>query len=314
VRLTLFHGRGGSVGRGGGPTNRAVLAQPSESVGGRLRLTEQGETISARYARLPLARRHLEQLLHAVIFTSGKRPIHSPSRGGAWEAAMQDLAPLAARAYREFVYENPALMRYFRAATPLEAIGRLNLGSRPAYRGGDPSLQALRAIPWVFAWTQSRVTLPAWYGFGTALEAWAAEDDARWDTLRAMYREWPFFTTMVDNSQVSLRKTDLLIAELYAGLAPDDLRSAVFPELRAECRRTERGLCRVTGQKELLDDFPWLQHSIRVRNPYIDPMNYVQVALLRRLRGLPDGPEAQALREAVLLPVNGIAAGLRNTG
>ncbi len=312
--LTLFHGRGGSVGRGGGPTNRAILAQPSESVGGRLRLTEQGEAITNRYTSRDLAGRHLEQLLHAVLLASGKRPIKSPSRGGAWEAAMNALSPLAEKAYRDLVQGQPALMPYFRAATPVEEIGRLNLGSRPAFRGGVPSFANLRAIPWVFAWTQSRVAVPGWYGFGSALLTWAGEDSARWDTLATMYREWPFFRTVVDNSQVSLRKADMLIAEVYSGLADPETRAAVFPALRSEHERTAAGLCRLTGQRDLLDLQPWLKRSIRVRNPYIDPMNYAQAALLRRLRALPEGPEAEALRGAVLLSVNGIAAGLRNTG
>ncbi|HSB60136.1 MAG TPA: phosphoenolpyruvate carboxylase, partial [Vicinamibacteria bacterium] len=314
VTLTLFHGRGGSVGRGGGPTNRAILAQPPESVGGRLRLTEQGEAITNRYASRDLAGRHLEQLLHAVLLASGKRPIKSPSRGGAWEEAMNALSPLAEKAYRDLVEERPELMPYFRAATPAEEIGRLNLGSRPAFRGAMPSFANLRAIPWVFAWTQSRVTVPGWYGFGSALLAWAREDAARWETLATMYREWPFFSTLVDNSQVSLRKADMLIADVYSGLADPRARAAVFPLLRGEHERTQDALCRLTGQRDLLEQQPWLQRSIRVRNPYIDPMNYAQVALLRRLRAKPEGPEAGALREAVLLSVNGIAAGLRNTG
>ncbi len=313
VSLTLFHGRGGSVGRGGGPTNRAILSQPQESVGGRLRFTEQGEAITARYANKTLARRHLEQLLHAVLWTTGKRPVSSPSRGGAWEAAMSAIAPLSEAAYRALV-ENEDGLAYFRSATPVEEIGRLNIGSRPAYRGGSPTLQSLRAIPWVFAWTQSRVTLPGWFGFGEALAGWAGADDERWTTLGHMYREWPFFRTLVDNCQVSLRKGDLRIAEVYATLAEEPLRTRVFSLIQAEYQRTAAALCRLTGQRDLLDLFPWLQRSIRVRNPYIDPMNYVQVALLRRLRAKPDAADAEALRDAVLLSVNGIAAGLRNTG
>ena len=313
VSLTLFHGRGGSVGRGGGPTNRAVLAQPSESVGGRLRFTEQGESITARYSNRDLARRHLEQLLHAVLWTTGKTPVSSPSRGGVWEAAMNAMAPVSERSYRALV-ENEDGLAYFRSATPVAEIGQLNIGSRPAHRGGLLTLQSLRAIPWVFAWTQSRVTLPGWYGFGEALEGFAGTDEARWETLGRMHREWPFFRTLVDNCQVSLRKGDLRIAEVYSSLAPEPARSRVFSLIQAEHERTVKGLCRLTGQRDLLDLFPWLQHSIRVRNPYIDPMNYVQVALLRRLRASPEAPDAEALRDVVLLSVNGIAAGLRNTG
>lgn len=176
------------------------------------------------------------------------------------------------------------------------------------------TLQSLRAIPWVFAWTQSRVTLPGWYGFGEALARVAGDDEARWETLAQMYREWPFFRTLVDNCQVSLRKGDLRIAEVYSFLAPDAVRQRVFPLIQAEQERTVKALCRLTGQRDLLDLSPWLQRSIRVRNPYIDPMNYVQVALLRRLRANPQAQDAEALRDAVLLSVNGIAAGLRNTG
>ena len=313
VALTLFHGRGGTVGRGGGPANRAVLAQPPESVGGRLRLTEQGETVTTRYANPRLARRHLEQLVHAVILTSGKRPIVSPSRGGAWEDAMRALAPIAQEAYRELVGSD-SLVEYFRQATPLDELERLNIGSRPARRQPGSGIEGLRAIPWVFAWTQSRVTLPGWYGLGRALHDWAGEDAERWATLVAMYRDWAFFRTLVNNSEVALRKADMLIAAVYADLADNATRDEVFPVLREEHERTRRALLHLTGEKELLDHAPWLQRSIRVRNPYIDPMNYVQVALLRKLRAHPDSADEDALREAVLLSVNGIAAGLRNTG
>jgi phosphoenolpyruvate carboxylase len=313
VALTFFHGRGGSVGRGGGPVNRAVLAQPPESVGGRLRLTEQGESVTTRYANPRLARRHLEQLAHAVLLTTGRRTGPSPSRGGAWEDAMTALSPLAQRSYRRLV-ESRELALYFHQATPLDELARLNIGSRPTRRKASSGLEGLRAIPWVFAWTQSRVTLPGWFGLGAAVEDWAGDDPGRWETLATMYREWAFFRTLVNNSQVSLRKAEMLIAEVYASLAAPPVREKVFPVVRAEHERTVRVLLRLTGQQELLDHAPWLRRSIRVRNPYIDPMNYVQVALLRRLRAQPDAAEEDALREAVLLSVNGVAAGLRNTG
>jgi phosphoenolpyruvate carboxylase len=283
-------------------------------VGGRLRFTEQGEAITNRYANPRLARRHLEQLVHAVLLTSGKRPIKSPSRGGVWEQTLQELSPLAEQAYRSLVYATPALGRYLRTATPLDQIERLNIGSRPARRGGTGEVTELRAIPWVFAWTQSRVTLPGWYGFGSAVTAWASGDDGRFEILATMYRDWPFFRTMLDNSQVSMRKADMLIAGVYASLAEPADREAVFTRIRDEFARTELAICRLTGQRDLLDDAPWLQHSIRVRNPYIDPMNYIQVALLRRLRSGHAPAETRELRDAVLLSVNGIAAGLRNTG
>jgi phosphoenolpyruvate carboxylase len=227
---------------------------------------------------------------------------------------MSELSPLAEQAYRELVHETPALARYLRAATPLDEIERLNIGSRPARRGPAAGLGDLRAIPWVFAWTQSRVTLPGWYGLGSALSSWAGEDEGRWALLGTMYREWAFFKTLVDNAQLALRKADRLIAAVYAMLADPADREAVFPRLEAEYRRTEAAICRLTAQRDLLDAAPWLQRSIRVRNPYIDPMNYVQVALLRRLREHADEAEADEMRDAVRLSVNGIAAGLRNTG
>jgi len=227
---------------------------------------------------------------------------------------MGELAPLAEKAYRGLVHESPSLVRYLRAATPLDEIGRLNIGSRPARRDPVAGLADLRAIPWVFAWTQSRVILPGWYGLGSAVSAWAGEDEARWALLATMYREWPFFKTLVDNAQLALRAADMLIAAVYATLADPADREAVFPRIRDEYRRTETAIARLTGQRDLLDEAPWLQRSIRVRNPYIDPMNYVQVALLRRLRENPGEAEAEEMRDAVRLSVNGIAAGLRNTG
>ena len=313
VSLTLFHGRGGTVGRGGGPANRAILAQPPDSVNGRFRLTEQGESITNRYSNPALARRHLEQLVHAVLVASGLKRPPSPSRGGAWEQAMNSLSPLAEQAYRGLVHETPALVRYLHGATPLEDIGRLNIGSRPSRRGSG-GLDDLRAIPWVFSWTQSRVTLPGWFGVGSAFEGWAGSDEERWRLLGTMYREWAFFKTLVDNAQLALRGADMLIARVYATLADQADREEVFPRLEQEYRRSEAALCKLTGQRDLLDEAPWLQRSIRVRNPYIDPMNYVQVALLRRLHAGPGEAEAEELRGAIRLCVNGIAAGLRNTG
>jgi phosphoenolpyruvate carboxylase len=226
---------------------------------------------------------------------------------------MTQLSPLARRSYLDLI-DTQELVEYFHQATPLDELARLNIGSRPARRQAGSGLDGLRAIPWVFAWTQSRVTLPGWFGLGTSIESWAGEDATRWETLSTMYREWAFFRTLVDNSQVSLRKADMLIAEVYASLADPAIREAVFPALCAEHERAVEVLLRVTGQDELLDHAPWLRRSIRVRNPYIDPMNYVQVALLRRLRARPDSAEEGALRDAVLLSVNGVAAGLRNTG
>jgi phosphoenolpyruvate carboxylase len=206
------------------------------------------------------------------------------------------------------------LSRYLRSGHALDEIERLNIGSRPARRGPAAGLAELRAIPWAFGWTQSRVTLPGWYGLGSALAGWAGDDERRWALLATMYREWAFFKTLVDNAQLALRTADMLIAAVYATLADPADKEAVFARLEAEYRRTETAICRLTGQRDLLDEAPWLQRSIRVRNPYIDPMNYVQVALLRRLRENPGEAEAEEMRDAVRLSVNGIAAGLGNTG
>ena len=280
---------------------------------GRIKLTEQGETVTNRYAVAALAERHLEQLLHAVIVATAKQPAPSPSRGGAWEEAMSALSAEAQGAYRGLVRAHDTL-RYFHDATPIDGIAQLNIGSRPARRAGGESIEDLRAIPWVFAWTQSRVNLPGWYGVGSAIAAWAGAEPERWERLGRMYREWTFFRTVVDNAQMSMRKADMAIAATYAGLASPATRDAVFPALEAEFARTEAALLRVTGQRDLLETQPWLQRSIRLRNPYIDPMNAVQVALLRRLRAASDAEEAAALRAVVLVSVNGIAAGLRNTG
>ncbi len=310
VQLTLFHGRGGSIGRGGGPANRAIRAQPAHSVRGRLRFTEQGEVISGQYANPAIAHRHLEQVANAVL-RSGLRE-DAPQKHDRWTEVMDALSETAYRAYRELV-EHPRFLTYFHETTPIDQVDRLNIGSRPAKRKETEGVSDLRAIPWVFAWTQPRVALPGWYGLGAALDAWfASEGEAGLDTLRAMYRDWPFFRTLIDNAQVSLRLADLAIAPLYAELTDAETREAIYGRLRAEYARTEAGVLRVTGQEQLLDHEPWLQRSIRLRNPYVDPLNVIQVELLRRLRDRedPDG----ALQAALLQAVNGIAAGLQNTG
>jgi phosphoenolpyruvate carboxylase len=313
IRLTLFHGRGGSVGRGGGPANRAILAQPATSVRGRFKLTEQGEVITNRYANPVLAHRHLEQIIHAVLLTSRPETAEHTVQP-EWETAVREMSEIAENAYRALVHDNPSLLAYFQEATPIAEIGQLNIGSRPAKRKATMGIGDLRAIPWVFAWTQSRVALPGWYGVGTAFIQWAGDDTARWELLHTMYREWRFFASMIDNAQMSMRKADLLIANVYASLAEPEVREAIFPVLKAEFERTEQAILRLTGLPDLMANEPWLHRSIQVRNPYIDPMNYIQVALLERLREGGDDSDLAALRDAILLSVNGIAAGLRNTG
>ncbi len=319
VKLLLFHGRGGTVGRGGGPANRAILAQPPESVRGRIKLTEQGEVISGRYSNPDIAHRHLEQLISAVMLTSGRRPRYETET--LWADIMDNLSEAAYRRYRSLV-EKPEFLRYFHETTPIDHIALLNIGSRPTRRKATLDITDLRAIPWVFAWTQSRVNLPSWYGVGTALEQWVevgdgqTETDAEWRLaqLRSMYENWPFFHTVLDNVQMGLCKGDMAIASLYAELTDAATRAVIFADLKDEYARTERMALAVTGYSELLENESWLQRSIKLRNPYVDPMNYIQVAILDRLRQQPDVVNAADLRTAVLLSVNGVAAGLQNTG
>jgi phosphoenolpyruvate carboxylase len=316
VTLTLFHGRGGTVARGGGPANRAVLAQPAGTVGGRLRLTEQGEVIDERYGHPAIARRHLEQMVHAVLLASAPDYAAKNTPQPLWRGIMDELSATAYHTYHRFIYESPETLLYWQQATPIGEIGQLRIGSRPARRqSGDP-LAGLRAIPWVFSWMQSRHGLPGWYGVGTALAAYATTDE-RLQELRTMYRDWPFFRGVIDGAQMALGKADMGIAHLYAGLVTDAaVRERVFGEILAAYERTERWILRVTGQLAILDNAATLKHSIQRRNPYVDPLNFIQVSLLRRLRALDDpaGAEAQALLEAVFLTINGIAAGLKNTG
>jgi phosphoenolpyruvate carboxylase len=309
VALTLFHGRGGSVARGGGPAGRAIRAQPPGTLRGRFRVTEQGETIASRYADHDLAHRHLEQIVSAVLLASAESAAEVPPD---WRAAMHAMAAASREAFLQLVERTPGFLDYWRAATPIEEISRLRLGSRPAARGRGTLTRAdVRAIPWVFSWMQSRFNLPGWFGLGSGLRATDPE------RLRTMYAGWPFFRALLDNAEMSLLKADLGIAALYSSLAPDQrLASAIFAVVEAEYARTREAILEATGHVELMDGDPVIQRSVQLRNPYVDPLNYLQVEMLRRLRALPDpdGPEAERLREVIVLTVNGIAAGLRNTG
>jgi phosphoenolpyruvate carboxylase len=310
VRLLLFHGRGGAIGRGGGPTNRAILGQPQGTLGGRLRLTEQGEAAFTRYANPEIAHRHLEQMVHAVIRASLRE---TPPPRAEWMDAMAQLEPAARSAYRRLVYEDVDFLSYFRQATPIRMIEALRIGSRPSRRGGGGTLEELRAIPWVFAWTQSRHGLPGWFGLGEAVQTYLdATGETGRERLATMYREWPFFRSLVDNAQLGLGKADRAVARLYAGLAePATLRERLLGRILAEWERTERAVGVATRLPALLAGSPVLQRSIRLRNPYVDPLSFVQVSLLRRQRGGEPDP-AQARLAA--LTINGIAAGLQNTG
>jgi phosphoenolpyruvate carboxylase len=311
IGLRLFHGRGGSIGRGGGPANRAILAQPPGTMGSRIKITEQGEVIADRYGLPDLAHRHLEQLVNAVL-RARFAPTTPPD--AAWEQALERLAVLARGHYRALVYEHPLFLTYFRAATPVAEIGRLKLGSRPASRKPGDRIEDLRAIPWVFSWMQSRHTLPGWYGLGSALERFAEEPEGA-ATLGDMYARWPFFQTMIDSAQMILGKSDLHIAARYAELCSDaGAREAIFGLIASEHERTSHMIRRVAGIAEMLERAPVLRRSIAQRNPYVDPMSYIQVELLERLRAEPEGPGRRALEDAIMLSISGIAAGLKNTG
>jgi phosphoenolpyruvate carboxylase len=299
------------VARGGGPANRAILAQPPNTINGRFRVTEQGEVISSRYANALLAHRHLEQIVSAVLVAS------SPTRVDkdvptAWRATMDSMANVARKTFRGLVYDTPEFLQFWQEVTPLNEITRMRIGSRPSTRrSGQQQVTKIRAIPWVFSWMQSRFNLPSWYGLGSGL---ASTGDV--EPLKEMYAEWPFFRALLDNTEMSLRKADMGIAELYVSLASNtDYAQQTFAKIKAEFNQTRRMLLTITENISLLENEPRIQRSIDLRNPYIDPLNYIQVEILRRLRKLPDQSEdAQVLRETMILTVNGIAAGLKNTG
>lgn len=313
ILLELFHGRGGSIGRGGGPANRAILAQPPAAMQGLIRITEQGEVIAYRYSNPQIARRHLHQVMNAALIATATPP--EDGNQLAWRSAMDEMAEAARRAYQELVYETVGFLDFWQQATPIHELTHLPIGSRPVKRGAG-GFEAIRAIPWVFSWMQSRLLIPSWYGLGHALESFATRNTDGLETLREMYREWQFFQAIVENVQLDLAKTDIGIAELYAGLVEDAvLRNEVFTRVRAEYERTARWVCRIIGQEELMDNSPVLKRSIERRNPYVDPLNFIQVALLRELRQhQPGTPEYDELLQAVLATINGIAAGMKTTG
>lgn len=311
ITMQMFHGRGGAVGRGGGPTNRAILAQPRGTVNGRLRITEQGEVIADRYGNRAIAERHLDQVLNAVLLTSF--PDEGVQVDPAWTELLDRLAESSYRHYRALVYENPEFLTYFEQATPIREIAQLKIGSRPSRRGTSTSIDELRAIPWVFSWMQCRHTLPGWYGFGSAVNDELKKNPEQLATLKTMYEKWPFWRTLIDNVQMILAKADLTIARLYADLLDDQtLAARIFGEIEAKHQRSVELICKITGQSALLDRVPILQKSIQSRNPYVDPLSLIQLVLLRRLRtGVDPGEELQT---AVLESINGVASALKNTG
>jgi phosphoenolpyruvate carboxylase len=307
VRLTLFHGRGGSIGRGGGPTHLAIQSQPPGSVNGTLRVTEQGEMIDAQFGLPGIAHRTLEVYTTAVLEATLLEHAEPPAE---WRERMERVAAVSRAAYRKTVYEDPRFVDYFRSATPEPELGRLRIGSRPARRTPGQGVESLRAIPWVFAWTQVRLMLPAWLGAAAAFAE--TENAGALDELAAMYRGWPFFQSTIDLIEMVLAKVSPAIQAQYeARLVPPELRP-LGAALRDELARTTDGVRRLTGHERLLEHNRVLRRSIDVRNPYVDPINLVQLELLGRLRAA--GGEDPRLLDALLVTVNGIAAGMRNTG
>ena len=313
IELELFHGRGGSIGRGGGPTNRAILAGPPAAMHGPIKITEQGEVIAYRYMNDAISRRHLHQVMHAALLVLGGTP--EDAVRPEWRAAMDTLAEAGRAAFRGLVYETPGFLEYWRQATPIDFIGQLPIASRPVKRA-QGGFEAIRAIPWVFSWMQSRAIIPSWYGVGTALAACCPDGSGGSELLREMYRAWPFFTTLIDNLELDLAKADLGIAEAYAALVEDEaLRARIFGAIRAEHALACHYVNAIAGQEKLLDHSAVIQRSIERRNPYIDPLNFIQVALLHDLRrGDLDASAYAARVELVLATVNGIAAGMKTTG
>ena len=316
VQLRMFHGRGGTVGRGGGPSYQAILAQPPGTVRGQIRLTEQGEVIGSKYANPEIGRRNLETLVAATLEATLLQPTKSASSSFLQTAAALSTASMAA--YRALVYETPGFTDYFFQSTPLREIAELNLGSRPASRKATQKIEDLRAIPWGFSWGQCRLTLPGWYGFGSAVHAFLqadtspAESKKRLTLLQKMVKEWPFFRTLLSNIDMVLAKSDLALAARYAELVTDArLRKKIFGLIEAEWQLTVNALQMITGDKQRLTNNAALQRSIHHRFPYIDPLHHLQVELVRRYR---EGQSDERVRRGIHISINGIAAGLRNTG
>ena len=310
VQLTIFHGRGGSLGRGGGPAARAIMSLPPAALGGRLRVTEQGEVLAERYDDPAIARRHLEQITHGTL-TASSNPSDKSQTPPRWAEAMEAMAEASLQTYRRLV-EHDAFLQYFDLATPIGEIETLPIGSRPARRKARESLSDLRAIPWTFAWTQSRHMIPAWFGLGTGLTNWA-DGGGSWEELREMYTSWPMFEALMDNAELALAKADMGVASQYAELAGDECRE-VWQTVRQEYERAAAAVLLATGRQELLAKTDWLRRSIRARNPYVDPINVAQTILLDRKRASDDEDTIAQTSEMLRLTIQGVASGLRTTG
>jgi phosphoenolpyruvate carboxylase len=317
VKLRLFHGRGGTVGRGGGPTHRAIFAQPMDSFDGQLRITEQGEVLNFKYADEVLAERNLELMIAAALDALARPNARDPEGHFTgilkpeWESAFDELSAIAFDFYRSHILDDPEVVTYFEQSTPVGELEQAKIGSRPSRRNASPKLTDLRAIPWVFGWTQSRLLIPAWFGVGFALDQVLARPGAL-ELLTTMAHEFPLFIDLLRNVEMALGKVDLATARLYSSLVEDiALRERIYDMFTAEFHRSVRSLLAVTGQKELLETNRVLGRSIKLRNPYVDPMHLIQVDMLRRKRAGEDTPE---VNRAIAATISGISAGLRNTG
>jgi phosphoenolpyruvate carboxylase len=317
IKVKYFHGRGGSLGRGGMPLNRSILAQPASTIAGGIKITEQGEVISSRYSLKGIAYRSLDQATSALITASlNARYPEKESNEKEWEEISSRISAASQKKYQDLIFRDPDFLSFFKESTPLPEVGELNIGSRPSKRKNSDRFEDLRAIPWVFAWTQSRYLLPAWYAAGTGLQSFYQGKEENMKVLQKMYTSYPFFTSLIDTLQMALAKADLIIAKEYSLMTKDDqARGRIFGLIQEEFNLTKELVLKITGQQDILDNQPVLQESIRLRNPYVDPLSYLQVQLLNELRELreQEQDDPDLLRE-VLLTINGIAAGLRNTG
>lgn len=316
VQIRFFHGKGGSIDRGGGASHRTLRAQPDAAANGRLRVTEQGEIISLKYSDPIIANRNLEQLTSAVVATQCL-PLFksSSSKNKVWHSCMSNLADASKSAYRHLVYETPEFLDYFKQATPIDLIEHLKIGSRPARRSKDANIIQLRAIPWVFAWTQSRHLISAWYGIGSAVDSFIKKDKDNLAKLTEMYAEWPLFSQLIQNAEHSLAKTDLGIAAHYAELVQDPhTRAMVFGQIEAEYDKTLSAVLSISGHTELLEDQPVLSKSLERRNPHVDPLHFLQIRFLEEWRNRSEKKRTETLRRLLALTVNGIAFGMKSSG
>jgi len=311
IQIEIFHGRGGAVGRGGGPANKAILAQPRGTVNGRLRLTEQGEMIADRYHHSGIARRHLDQIVNAVLLSSFSKIDFKPD--SSWITLMDELSLKSCKVYRNLIYDEPGLHSYFEQSTPINEIGQMRIGSRPARRDFDKKIDNLRAIPWVFSWMQNRHTIPGWFGIGSALDSLIIENKDNLLMFQKMYECWPFWKSLLDNCQMILAKADMTIARLYADLVEDKKNAEkIYNIIFEEYNKAVKCICLITKQKILLEQMPVLQKSIEQRNPYVDPLSYLQIVLLGKLRN--DSTCSEEIKTGVMESISGIASGLKNTG